>query len=322
MGKWTVIGTWSMVLRGVKQAADILQGGGRAADAVIKAIMATEDYRGYTSVGFGGLPNAAGVVELDAGFMDGDTFAVGAVGAVKDFKNPILIAQSLSGGSHSNFLVGQGAEDYACSMGFSRKNMLTPKAKARWLKQINNNAPLSGGHSAISADQPGTAANDATTGSNEDGQGSSIHVRAYDGHDTVCVVALDSGGSVVAGTSTSGLFMKRPGRLGDTALVGSGFYADSAVGGAAATGMGEEIMKGCLSYEAVRRMERGMTPAEAAESCVREHADKLRRLSGDPAVHISLICLDKEGRFGAGTTLRFPYVAASDDLEPHEFILF
>ena len=278
MGNWAVIGTWKMSRAGVKLAADILAAGGSAADAAEKAVMATEDRRGFMSVGYGGLPNGSGVVELDAGFMDGDTFAVGAVGALRDFKNPVSIARRLSLETDCNFLVGRGAEEYAHMLGFARKNMLTPKARALWEKQKQ-----------MAAKQ-----------------------KSYSGHDTVCVVALDCNGSVVAATSTSGLFMKRPGRVGDTPLVGSGFYADSKIGGAAATGIGENIMKGCLSYDAVQRMARGMSPGEAAESAVYEFAQKLLRgRTNECELMISVICVDKYGRFGAGSTIEFPHYAAS-----------
>lgn len=285
MKNWAVMGTWSMALDGIRLAAELLENGGCAADAVETAIVVVEDCHTYNSVGYGGLPNKAGIVELDAAFMDGDTFALGAVGAVKDFANPIRIARALSYEKNSNFLVGPGAEDYAHRKGFLRKNMLTPESLEKWQQRSQGEIDP--------------------------------QLKSYDGHDTVCVIALDQNGSMVVGTSTSGLFMKNPGRLGDAPLVGPGFYVDSAIGAAAATGLGEDIMKGCLSYEAVCRMARGLSPTEAAQSCIDDFAAKLvGRNPNYRSLEMSLICMDKHGNYGVGTTLEFSYAVATASLLP------
>ena len=108
------------------------------------------------------------------------------------------------------------------------------------------------------------------------------------------MVCLDEMGTVVAGTSTSGLFMKKPGRIGDSPLVGSGFYADSEVGGATATGLGEDLMKGCISYEIVRLMKEGLTPQEACEKAVNDldaSLKKRRQVAGD----LSVVALNNKG---------------------------
>jgi len=284
MKNWAIIGTWSMALDGVRKAAGLLKQGGIAADAVETAIIMVEDYREYNSVGYGGLPNEVGLVEMDAAFMHGDTFALGAVGAIKDFSNPISIARALSEEKVCNFLVGSGAEEYAGRKGFFRKNMLTDESVEKWRIRCQDSVNL--------------------------------EIKSYDGHDTVCVIALDQHGSMVVGTSTSGLFMKRPGRLGDAPLVGPGFYADSAIGAAAATGLGEDIMKGNLSYEAVRRMAAGLSPTEAAQSSIDDFtAQLLKRNPGYRDLEISLICMNKHGRFGTGTTLEFSCAAATVGME-------
>ena len=196
--------------------------GGKAAGAIETAIKAVEDFPYYKSVGYGGLPNEDQVVELDAGYMDGDTFDVGAICAIKDFANPISIAKKLSEEKVNNILVSYGAEKYAREHHFEEKEMLTDRAKAFYRKK------------------------------KKELEQQAQELKPYDGHDTVGMVCLDENGTVVAGTSTSGLFMKKPGRIGDSPFVGSGFYADSEVGGATATGLGEDLMKGCISYEIVR----------------------------------------------------------------------
>ena len=95
-----------------------------------------------------------------------------------------------------------------------------------------------------------------------------MELKPYSGHDTVGMVCLDESGKMVAATSTSGLFMKKQSRVGDSPIIGSGFYVDSKVGGASATGLGEDLMKGCISYEIVRLMAQGMHPQKACEKAV------------------------------------------------------
>ena len=207
---YAMIATWRMALDGVSRGKEMLAEGCCAADALESAIRMVEEREEYTSVGYGGLPNAQMQVELDAGFMDGDSLSIGAVGGIHDFASPFAIARRLSREPLNNFLVGSGAELYAHKHGFARRNMLSEAARARYMRQRQ--------------EQP---------------------LQAYAGHDTVCMIALDHCGSMCAGTSTSGLFMKHPGRVGDSPIAGSGFYADSEVGCACATGLGEEVMKGC-----------------------------------------------------------------------------
>ena len=329
MNKWAVIGTWSMSFEGVRLAAEMLAAGRTAADAAEAAVIVTEDKSAFTSVGYGGLPNSAGIVELDAGYMDGDTLEVGAVGAIRDYKNPVAIARMLSHENNCNLLVAGGAEEYAHRNMFKRKNMLAPKALAAWRKQ----AAISTAHTPGPTSGAGKPAKNKNDGP---GKGAADILPADANHDTVCVVALDIYGSIVVATSTSGIFMKPPGRVGDTPLAGSGFYADSRFGGAAATGFGEDIMRGCLSYETVRRMASGMPPEEAATGCVGEHADILRSVerrvvsanhknggaaknagaanaphAEDRELRMSVICVDVNGRFGAATSAKFQYTAAA-----------
>ena len=225
-----IIATWRMAKEGIEQGFEQLNQNGKASDAIETAIKAVEDFPYYKSVGYGGLPNEDQVVELDAGYMDGDTFDVGAICAIKDFANPISIAKKLSEEKVNNILVSYGAEKYAREHHFEEKEMLTDRAKAFYRKK------------------------------KKELEQQAQELKPYDGHDTVGMVCLDENGTVVAGTSTSGLFMKKPGRVGDSPFVGSGFYADSEVGGATATGLGEDLMKGCISYEIVRLMKEGLTP--------------------------------------------------------------
>ena len=129
---WGIIATWRMALEGVTSASKILKEKGDAGDAVVRAVKEVEDFPFYKSVGYGGLPNEEMEVELDAAYMNGNTLSIGAVGAIKDFANPVLIARKLSHEPVNNFLVGEGAEKYAHKNGFERKNMLTERAKIHY----------------------------------------------------------------------------------------------------------------------------------------------------------------------------------------------
>ncbi|NMA49280.1 MAG: N(4)-(beta-N-acetylglucosaminyl)-L-asparaginase [Tissierellia bacterium] len=285
---WGIIGTWRMALEGIVQAKNILIEEGSSLDAVEVAVKVVEDCPEYRSVGYGGLPNEECEVELDAAFMDGDTLSIGAVGGIKDFQNPVSIARKLMGEKYNNFLVGQGAEKYAHKMGFPRKNMLTDFSKKEWEKKTIK-----------------------SKGKN---------LSAYNGHDTVGIVGLDKKNKMSVATSTSGLFMKRQGRVGDSPLSGSGFYIDSEIGGASATGLGEDIMRGCISYETVRLMGEGVNPQDAAEKAVYNLNKKIinrRGIVGD----ISVICMNNKGEWGVGTnTNNFSFVVSTESLKPTVYI--
>ena len=264
-----IIATWRMAKEGIEQGFEQLNQNGKASDAIETAIKAVEDFPYYKSVGYGGLPNEDQVVELDAGYMDGDTFDVGAICAIKDFANPISIAKKLS----------------------EEKEMLTDRAKAFYRKK------------------------------KKELEQQAQELKPYDGHDTVGMVCLDENGTVVAGTSTSGLFMKKPGRIGDSPFVGSGFYADSEVGGATATGLGEDLMKGCISYEIVRLMKEGLTPQEACEKAVNDldaSLKKRRTVAGD----LSVVAMNNKGEFGCATNIDgFSFSVATSDVEPTVYLV-
>ncbi len=278
---YAILSTWKMSFQGVCEASCLLKDHASAGDAAVRCIQCTEDNPAFVSVGYGGLPDENGRVFLDGGFMDGDTLKFGAVGALEGFRSPVAIARSLKDSNFNNFLVGKGAEAYAEAAGFEKRDNLTPESRARYLKD----------------------------------KGKTQNLFSYDGHDTICALALDENGSMCAGVSTSGLYLKKAGRLGDSPVIGSGFYADSAIGAAAATGVGEEIMKGVLSFRAVMYLRSGMTPMQAAETAVRELKEDLANRLGRTS-SISLIVLGNDGTFGVGTTIEFPFAYASDTEPP------
>ena len=280
---WGMIATWRMALEGVQAASAELAQNQSAGDAVEQAICAVEDFPYYKSVGYGGLPNEQMQVELDAAYMNGSNFDFGAVCALKDYKNPISVARKLSELSVNNVLVGAGAEQFAHQHGFTRQNMLTERAKIHYYNRVKamQTAP---------------------------------QLAPYAGHDTVGMVALDQQGEMVAGTSTSGLFMKKAGRVGDSPFIGSGLYVDSEIGGATATGLGEDLMKGIISYEIVRLMASGLHPQAACEQAVNALATKLQRARGQVG-DLSVVALNAQGEWGAATTItNFSFVVVTEKM--------
>lgn len=284
---WGMIATWCMAKEGIEEASKWLQNKQSAADAIEMAIRCVEDYPYFKSVGYGGLPNEEMEVELDAAFMDGNSLSFGAVMAIKDFANPISIARRLAQEKVNCVLVADGAEKFAHKEGFERKNMLTERAKMITQQHLLES-------------------------SNQD-------IKPYKGHDTVGMVCLDQSQGLTSATSTSGLFMKKKGRVGDSPIIGSGFYADAAVGGATATGLGEDLMKGCISYEIVRLMKAGLSPQDACDQAVQTLDHELKQRRGS-AGDCSVVAMNAKGEWGAATNIEnFSYVVATESLPPTVF---
>ena len=306
---WGIIATWRMALDGIERAAELLGQQGRADDAVEAAIREVEDYPYFKSVGYGGLPNEQMVVELDAAFMDGNTLSFGAVGALHDFANPVSVARALAAEEVNNLLVGQGADLYAAQAGFERKTMLTDRAKAFYRKRLAEDQQRLQAGAVLQLGEP-EAEQEAARGA-----------RTPQGHDTVGAVCLDAQGLMTCATSTSGLFMKRPGRVGDSPVPGAGFYVDSEAGGAASTGLGEDVMKGCLAYQIVRLMGEGLHPQQACERVVSDFSQTLTRKRGK-AGDISFVAMDPAGRWGAASNIEgFSFVVQTEGSEPQVYLV-
>lgn len=284
---WGTIATWRMANEGVEKASEMLAQKSNAGDAVEKLINTVEAYPYYKSVGYGGLPNEEGVVQMDAAFMDGDTLAQGSVAAIENVMHAVSVARALSHEHYNSFRVGQGATKFASLHGFEMTNMLTDRAKKRWQKRCRE------------IEQQ--------------------NLNPYNGHDTVGAITLDMNGSMAAATSTSGLFMKKDGRIGDSPLSGCGFYVDSEVGGAAATGLGEDIMKGCLSYEIVRRMKEGASPQDACDQAVYPFIADLKRRYGK-AGEFSMVAMNNQGEWGVATNVEFTFCLATNN-QPAEILM-
>jgi len=260
-----VISTWDFGLAANRVAVETLAGGASVLDAVERGVMTAENDPEVTSVGYGGMPNINGVVELDAAIMDGGSMEAGSVAALRGIKNPIAVARKVMTETRHLMLVGAGAQRFALQQGFKKEKLLTPKAKKRWQELKSERAPRS----------------------------------PVDDHDTLGMVALDARGEMAAACTTSGHALKLPGRVGDSPLIGDGLYCDSTAGGAAATGDGEEVIKVCGSYQVVEFMRQGLEPDEAIRRVLERI---LRRDAANRDGFVGFVALRRDGALGFGST--------------------
>jgi len=268
-----IVSTWGFGKPANEVALKTLQGGGSALDAVEQGVRLVET-SGNTSVGLSGKPNAAGVVQLDACIMNGPGHQAGSVAGVEGVVHPISAARLVMEKTPHVMLVGAGAHWFAEQNGLEVRDGQADKANYReWLTRQKRPTPGKG-------DKP-------------------------ENHDTIAQIILDAGGNIAGGCSTSGWSGKVPGRVGDSPIIGGGVYVDNEVGAAGATGLGENVMRYCASYQVVENMRHGMSPTEAC-------AEAIRRIARtDPQgmdLAINFIAIDKQGEFGAaGTQANFPY---------------
>lgn len=290
---------------GLFEGARLLGEGASALDAVEAALRLCEDNLNDHYVGTGGLPNAQGEVELDASLMVGSTRAFGAVGAVKGFAHPISIARAvLERLPQHCLLVGTGAELFAEECGFERSNLLTDEA---W--QLFREA-LAPSEESVEGERTAAAAGDDAY------RRAAIDLvyrfRPHDGPwGTINVLALDEGGELVVGVSTSGYPWKYPGRVGDSALPGAGNYSDVRYGAAACTGRGELSMRLTGARVVVDNLARGDDPEQACRAMLAEASG----LPDDFRAELRTLCLTPDGRHGgaagqSGST--YNVISASD----------
>jgi N4-(beta-N-acetylglucosaminyl)-L-asparaginase len=289
MPEYVVIATWPFGRTAAAVAAPLLQQGQPALDAALTGAQAIEDDPKVNSVGFGGLANAIGTVQLDACLMDGATLACGAVAGLENIRHPAALARRVMEKTPHVLLVGEGARLFALQQGFPLETLNTPESVAEWEKrrprEQRPDAPRK-----EPAPPPG-----APPGS----------------HDTVTVLALDQKGSLGGVCSTSGLAHKLPGRVGDSPLIGPGLYVDNTAGAAGATGVGEEIIRIGGSVLVVESMRAGRSPQEACEIAVRKvNAIAVRR--GVHPAKVAFLALNPKGQVGAActATTAFEYAVA------------
>ncbi len=291
---------------GLPAGMEILRNGGRALDAVEHAMWLCEDNLDDHYVGTGGLPNAQGVVELDASVMVGSDRRFGAVGALQGFRHPISVARGvLEHLPQHCLLVGEGAALFAAERDYERTELLTDAAR-----EIYQHALEGEDTGSSTAMRPGKPENELyrTT--------SLALMERLGTHDgpwgTINILALDETGELVVGVSTSGFPWKYPGRIGDSALPGTGIYADARFGGAACTGRGEMTMRICGARAVVDGLERGLSPNDACRAMVADAATLIDPFASD----VRTLCLLPDGRHG-GASIRsgatYMVMGANDD---------
>jgi N4-(beta-N-acetylglucosaminyl)-L-asparaginase len=274
-------------IRATDKAMSILKAGGDPLDAVIAGVNIVEDDPNDNSVGYGGLPNAEGVVELDASVMYGPTHSAGAVASLQNIKNPSKVARLVMEKTHHVLLVGEGALKFARSQGFKEENLLTEESRQAWLKWKGTLKDKSAWIPPGIERLPDTLRGVVWT------------------HGTINCLALDASGRLAGVTTTSGLSWKLPGRVGDSPIIGAGLYVDNEIGAAGSTGLGEANLQTCASFYIVELMGRGLSPEQACLKACEKVVDKARRwprlhdADGKISFGLDFYALNKKGEFGS-----------------------
>jgi N4-(beta-N-acetylglucosaminyl)-L-asparaginase len=284
----------------VTKALELLREDRDPLDAVIAGVnLVEEDPNDYT-VGYGGLPNALGVVQLDASCMHGPTHRGGGVAALEGIKYPSRVARLVMEETDHVLLVGEGAKRFALEYGFEEEELLTETAQQVWLYWRGT---LGEADDYLPPD---------TTGFTPQAREIIRNERDLFGPETrrptgtINCLAVNDRGDLAGVTTTSGLFFKIPGRVGDSPILGAGLYVDNYVGGAGSTGRGEANLLNLTSFLIVEEMRRGKSPTEAClEGCRRVVENnveaRLRKPNGHPTFGVSYYALNKDGEYGSAS---------------------
>ncbi len=284
---------------------DILKKGGDTLDAVVAAVTIVEDDPNDDSVGYGGLPNEEGEVELDASVMHGPTHRAGSVASVRRIKNVSRLAKTVMEKTNHVMIVGDGARRFGVAEGFEEMNLLTEHSRKIWLAW----KAASSMNWRPGIDSPEWKEHVSAIFDGDEKQiAYAERVIAHPPTGTIPCMAVDANGDISATTTTSGLSWKIPGRVGDSPIIGAGCCVDNEVGAAGSTGKGEENIKISGGHTIVEMMRRGKSPEEA---CLEALARIARNYNGDKkklsTFHIFFYALNKDGVHGAASLWRNHY---------------
>ena len=276
-------------LRAVEKAVQMIGKGADTLDAVIAGVNIVEEDPKDHSVGYGGLPNEQGVVELDSCCMHGPTHLAGAVAGLRGIKTPSKIARLVMQRTDHVLLVGEGALHFAKAHGFREEELLTEDARKIWLRWKEHHSDRD---DWIPPEVP------------DEGRSNSSAWRDFlYTYGTINCNALDSAGNISGVTTTSGLSYKIPGRVGDSPIIGAGLFVDNAVGAAGSTGRGEAVIQNCGAHTVVETMSQGKNPEQACLEALQRIADnnhlaRLKRDDGRPNFDVKFYALNKRGQYG------------------------
>ena len=256
-----ILSTWNFGLPANEVAIKALSDGGNAMDAAEAGARHAESDEQNNSVGYGGLPDENGNVTLDACVMDSNGNA-GSVAFIQNIKHPVSVARKVMEETKHVMLVGEGAKQFAVSKGFKEIDLLTSKSKKEWKKWLKERREMT----------------------------------PHETHDTISVLVQDKNGDLAGACTTSGWAYKMHGRVGDSPIIGAGLFVDNEVGSAAATGLGEEVIKTTGSFLVVELMRQGYSPNEACSEALNR---VIKAHNGNPDFQIGYIALRKDGEAGA-----------------------
>ena len=256
------ISTWKTTEANL-MAGSLLEKGVDALSAAVSGVAVEEENPKNTTVGYGGAPDRSGIVTLDACVMNhiGDC---GSVIAVENIVNVARLAKDVMEKTPHVMLAGKGAQEFAISEGYKREDLLTQKSKEDWKKWLES----------------------------EDYK----PIINIENHDTIGMLCLDKNNNISGACTTSGLAYKMKGRVGDSPIIGSGLFIDNKIGGAVATGLGEEVVKTVGSFLVVELMRQGKSPQEACESAVKRI---VKSNSQKDKFQVAYIAINKNGEVGS-----------------------
>ena len=256
-----ICSTWNFGLPANELAWKVLENGGKAMDAAEAGARHAESDQENSSVGFGGLPDEKGNVTLDACVMDSKGNA-GSVAFLQNIKHPVSVARKVMEETKHVMLVGEGARQFAVSNGFEEINLLTEESEKNWKKWLKERREMT----------------------------------PHETHDTLSVLVQDKMGDLAGACTTSGWAYKMHGRVGDSPIIGAGLFVDNEIGCAAATGLGEEVIKTTGSFLVVELMRQGYDPTKACEEALNR---VIKAHNGNPDFQIGYIALRKDGEIGS-----------------------